>query len=86
VSRIKASLERPWVEKYRPQSIKEMAIPQAKVSGHKVALDEELREFVKNFLNEIHKVNEENKKIRAFNRNVEEKKQMKELNVSSENS
>ena len=28
----------PWVEKYRPKSIKEMALPSAKVSGHKVDL------------------------------------------------
>lgn len=83
---MKTSLERPWVEKYRPQSIKEMAIPQAKVGGHRVALDEELRKFVKNFFNEIHKVNEENKKIRVYNRTVEEKKQKKELAVSSEKS
>lgn len=83
---MKSSVDRPWVEKYRPQSIKEMAIPQAKVSGHKVALDEELRMFVNNFFKEIRKINEENKKIRTHNRTVEEKKQKKELRVPSEKS
>jgi replication factor C large subunit len=79
-------LGRPWVEKYRPKSVKEMAIPQAKVSRHKVALDEELRMFIKNFFIEIHKVNEENKNIRIYNRTVEEKKQKKELRVPPEKS
>ena len=81
---MKDTVDRPWVEKYRPQSIKEMAIPQAKVSGHRVALDEELRIFIKNFFDEIHRINEENKKIRTYNRNVDEKKQKKELTLPSE--
>lgn len=76
--------DRPWVEKYRPQSIKDMAIPQAKVSGHRVALDEELRIFIKTFFNEINRINEENKKIRTYNRSVDEKKQKKELTLPSE--
>ena len=80
------TLERPWVEKYRPQSIKEMAIPQAKVSGHRVALDEELRSFIKTFFTEIQNINEKNKKIRIYNKTVEDKKQKKELNVPSEKS
>ncbi len=78
------TVDRPWVERYRPQSIKDMAIPQAKVSGHRVALDEELRIFIKNFFNEIHRINEENKKIRTYNRSVDEKKQKKELTLPSE--
>jgi replication factor C large subunit len=76
--------DRPWVEKYRPQSIKDMAIPQAKVSGHRVTLDEELRIFIRNFFNEIHRINEENKRIRTYNRSVDEKKQKKELTLPSE--
>ena len=80
------TLERPWVEKYRPQSIKEMAIPQAKVSGHRVALDEELRSFIKTFFTEIQNINEKNKKIRIYNKTVEDKKQKKELSVPPENS
>ncbi|TFG17767.1 MAG: replication factor C large subunit [Promethearchaeota archaeon] len=83
---MKDTLERPWVEKYRPQSIKEMAIPQAKVSGHRVALDEELRTFIKTFLTEIQNINEKNKKIRIYNRTVEDKKQKKELSVPPEKS
>jgi replication factor C large subunit len=74
----------PWVEKYRPKSIREMAIPQAKVSGHIVALDEELRTFIKNFFRETQKINEENKKIKSFNRTVEDKKQKKQLKIPSE--
>ncbi len=81
---MKDTSKRPWVEKYRPQSIKDMAIPQAKVSGHRVALDEELRIFIKNFFNEINRINEENKKIRLYNRSVDEKKQKKELTLPSE--
>lgn len=76
--------DRPWVEKYRPNSIKEMAIPQAKVSGHKVSLDEELRSFILTFFKEIKALNEENKKIRSYNRTVEEKKQKKESNLPSD--
>lgn len=58
-----------------------MAIPQAKVGGHKVALDEELRSFVLTFFKEIKTLMEENKKIRSYNRTVEEKKQKKESNL-----
>ena len=39
----------PWVEKYRPKSLKDMALPTAKVSGHKVNLGEELTKFIKTF-------------------------------------
>lgn len=75
----------PWVEKYRPQSVKEMALPTAKVSGHRVKLDEELANFIKNFFKEINKINEENKKIRAFNRAHIEKEQKEELKIAPEN-
>lgn len=76
----------PWVEKYRPQSIKEMALPTAKVSGNRVDLADELRNFVKNFFIEIKKINEENKKIKVFNRTVSEKEQKKELKLDPEKS
>ncbi len=49
----------PWVEKYRPQSLKEMALSSAKVSGHRIKFDEELTNFIKNFYTEIKKLNEE---------------------------
>ena len=39
----------PWVEKYRPQSIKDMALPTAKVSGQRVDLAEDLTKFVRDF-------------------------------------
>ena len=65
----------PWVEKYRPKSIKEMALPVAKVRGHRVDLADELINFVKGFFKEIEIINEKNKEIRAFNRPVTEKEQ-----------
>jgi len=79
---IKSNL--PWVEKYRPKSIKEMALPTAKVKGHRVDLAEELVSFVKNFFKEIEKINQNNKKIRAFNRTVPEKQQKDELKLDPE--
>ncbi len=45
-----------WVEKYRPKSIKEMALPTAKVGGHKVDLTEELRRFLVDFFKEKRKI------------------------------
>ena len=74
----------PWVEKYRPQSLKEMALPSAKVSGHRIKLDEELTNFIKNFYTEIKKINEENRKIRVHNRTAIEKDQKEELKISPE--
>ncbi len=84
MKRLEANQNIPWVEKYRPKSIREMAIPQAKVNGHRVALDDELRTFIKNFFNDIHKINEENKKIRTFNRNTDDKHQKEELKIPPE--
>ena len=49
----KASYDIPWVEKYRPKSIKEMALPTANVSGQKVDLSKELINFVKNFFSDF---------------------------------
>ncbi|MFX1276785.1 MAG: replication factor C large subunit [Promethearchaeota archaeon] len=76
----------PWVEKYRPKSLKEMAIPNAKVSGHRVNLAEELMKFIKNFFIEIEKINEQNKQIRIHNRNASEKDQKEENRLSLEKS
>lgn len=70
--------ESPWVEKYRPKSINDMALPTAKVSRQKVDLAGELTQFVQNFFKEIHRINEANKKIKSYNRKVPENKQ-KEL-------
>ena len=69
----KLSSDIPWVEKHRPKSIKEMAIPNAKVKGQKVNLDEELRNFVKEFFDEMRLINDENKRIKIFNRTHGEK-------------
>jgi len=74
----------PWVEKYRPKSIKEMALPTAKVSGQKVKLDEEMKEFILSFFKEIKRINDRNKKIRIFNRTHDEKEQKEELRIPPE--
>ena len=76
MSEVKSKM--PWVEKYRPTSLKEMALPTAKVSGHKVDLAEDLTNFIKNFFFQMKKINDENKKIRAHNRIAPEKEQKEE--------
>lgn len=69
------TVEMPWVEKYRPKCLKEMALPTAKVSGQRVKLDEELIDFIKNFFIERKRINNENAKIREHNKTVIEKEQ-----------
>ncbi|MHA1255158.1 MAG: hypothetical protein ACTSPS_06105 [Promethearchaeota archaeon] len=71
----------PWVEKYRPQSIKEMALPTAKAEGHRVQVAEELIDFVHNFFKEMKKINEDNKKIKAHNRITNEKEHKELLKI-----
>jgi replication factor C large subunit len=82
--KILVELEIPWVEKYRPKSLKEMAIPIARVEGHRVNLIEELVKFIKDFFEEIKKINDENRNVRASNRIVSEKEQQEELKLGSE--
>ncbi len=72
----------PWVEKFRPKSIKEMALPTARLGRQRVNLSEELENFVKNFFEERKRVNTENKEIREFNRSVIEKEQKEEKKIS----
>jgi len=74
----------PWVEKYRPKSIKEMALPSAKLGRQRVDLAEHLTDFIKSFFEEIEKINEKNHKIRAFNRTVIEKEQKEEVSLPPE--
>ena len=78
------TVEMPWVEKYRPKSLKDMALPTANVSGQRVKLTEELTKFVKEFFKERKRINQENKRIKAFNRTVIEKEQKEELKISPE--
>ncbi|MHA1291033.1 MAG: replication factor C large subunit [Promethearchaeota archaeon] len=80
----KTKSDLPWVEKYRPKSIKEMALPTAKVNGNRVDLAEELKNFVVNFFNEIKKINNENKKIKSYNKKALEKEQKEELRIPPE--
>lgn len=78
--------EIPWVEKYRPKSVKDMALLIAKVSGQKVQLDTELKAFIVAFFKEIKIINEKNKEIRKFNRIHNEKEQQNELSLGSDKS
>jgi replication factor C large subunit len=78
------TVEMPWVEKYRPKSLKDMALPTASVSGQRVKLTEELARFVKEFFKERKRINQENKRIKSFNRTVIEKEQKKELKINVE--
>jgi len=74
----------PWVEKYRPKSIKEMALPKAKLGRQRVDLAENLIEFINTFFEEIEKINEKNQKIRTFNRTATEKQQKEEISLPPE--
>ncbi len=74
-----------WVEEYRPKSIREMALPTAKVSGHKVDLAEDLTKFVKNFFKEMKRINAENRIIRVHNRTASEKERKEEVKIAPEN-
>ncbi len=74
----------PWVEKYRPKSIKEMALPTARLGRQRVNLSEELGNFIKFFFEERKRINTENKEIREFNRTVIEKEQKEEKKMSSD--
>jgi replication factor C large subunit len=81
---IQLKAEMPWVEKYRPKSMKEMALPSARVDGHRVDLADELTKFIRNFFKNIKAINDKNKKIRAFNRNATEKEQREEVRLPPE--
>ncbi|MFX1430095.1 MAG: replication factor C large subunit [Promethearchaeota archaeon] len=74
----------PWVEKYRPKSIKEMALPTARLGRQRVKLDEELTNFINQFFEERNKINRENKEIREFNRTAIEKDQKEEKSIVPE--
>jgi replication factor C large subunit len=75
----------PWVEKYRPKSIRDMAIPTAKVRGHKVNLADDLKKFIKEFFVEIKKINSQNRIIKTYNRTAPEKEQKEEIKINPEN-
>jgi replication factor C large subunit len=61
-----------------------MALPIAKIKGHKVKLNEELESFINEFFKEMEKVNIENRKIRQFNRIHIEKEQKEEIKIAPE--
>ncbi|MBY9018585.1 MAG: hypothetical protein KGD66_07120, partial [Candidatus Lokiarchaeota archaeon] len=72
----------PWVEKYRPKSMSEMALPSAKLKRHKIDLAEELRKFIKTFFREKRAINEKNRNLKSFNRIHGEKEQKKLVKLS----
>ncbi|MCK4379852.1 MAG: replication factor C large subunit [Candidatus Lokiarchaeota archaeon] len=80
----KVKTEIPWVEKYRPKSIKEMALPTARMRGQRVKLTEELTNFIESFFEERRKVNKKNKQIREFNRTVIDKERKDEFKIPNE--
>lgn len=80
----KKDSDMPWVEKYRPKSIKEMALPTARLGNQRVKLDEELTNFLNHFFEERKRINKENKEIREFNRTAIEKEQKEEKQISSD--
>jgi replication factor C large subunit len=80
----KSNPEIPWVEKYRPKSIKDMALPTARLGRQRVKLDEELTNFLNQFFEERERINKENKRIREFNRTAIEKDQKEENRIPSE--
>jgi len=61
-----------------------MALPTAKVSGQRVKLTEELSKFIRIFFKERKRINQENNKIKAFNKTVIEKEQKKELKIKTD--
>jgi len=84
VNKMPKTVEMPYVEKYRPKSLKEMALSTARVSGQRVKLEEELSDFIKNFFIERKRVNNENAKIREHNKTVIEKEQKEYIQIASE--
>ncbi|MHA1679211.1 MAG: replication factor C large subunit [Promethearchaeota archaeon] len=74
----------PWVEKYRPKSLSEMALPTAKLKGHKIDLAQTLRDFVIEFFKEREKINVQNKEIRIHNKNSTKSKQKNEIKMPPE--
>ncbi|MFX0080648.1 MAG: replication factor C large subunit [Candidatus Hodarchaeota archaeon] len=84
MNKIPESIKIPWVEKYRPKSLKEMALPTARVNSQRIKLNEELTDFIKTFFIERNRVNIENAKIREYNKKVIEKEQKDYIQIDSE--
>ncbi|MFX1477837.1 MAG: replication factor C large subunit [Promethearchaeota archaeon] len=74
----------PWVEKYRPKSLKDMALPTARVNGQRVKLAEELTNFIEEFLKERTRINKENTEIKEFNKTAIEKDQKELIKIDPE--
>ncbi len=74
----------PWIEKYRPKSIKDMALPTAKLNRQKVNLAEELTKFIDNFFREIKNINKKNQEIKVFNRGCLDKERKEIIKIPQE--
>ena len=70
-----------WVEKYRPKSMRDMALPKAKVGREKVELAEELTKFLKEFFKRTKNINIKNKAIRIHNRTATEGEQKEVIKI-----
>ncbi|MFW9879534.1 MAG: replication factor C large subunit, partial [Candidatus Thorarchaeota archaeon] len=80
----KKDIQIPWVEKYRPKSLKEMALPTARLNRQRVKLNEELINFINQFFDERRKINQKNKEVREFNKTAMEKDQKEEKQIPPE--
>jgi len=81
VINISKKIDMPWVEKYRPKSLKEMALPTARVSGKRVKIAEELSTFIQDFFPERKRINQKNAKIKEYNKATLEKEQKELFNI-----
>ncbi|MFX1281053.1 MAG: replication factor C large subunit [Promethearchaeota archaeon] len=81
--KISKKVEMPWVEKYRPKNLKDMALPTARANGQRVKIDEELTAFIKDFFIERKRINTENAKIKEYNKSVIEKEQRDYLQIET---
>ncbi|MBY8989291.1 MAG: replication factor C large subunit [Candidatus Lokiarchaeota archaeon] len=72
------------MEKYRPKSLKDMALPTARANGQRVKLAEELTSFITNFFIERKRINRENAKIKEQNKTVIEKEQKDYIQIETD--
>jgi len=84
VNKISKKTDTVWVEKYRPKSLKDMALPTARANGQRVKLAEELTAFIENFFTERRRLNQENAKIKEYNKTVIEKEQKDLIQIETE--
>lgn len=84
MNKISKKTDTVWVEKYRPKSLKDMALPTARANGQRVKLAEELTSFITNFFIERKRINRENAKIKEQNKTVIEKEQKDYIQIETD--